>query len=383
MWEMKKLILPLLFVLALSAVFNKYISNFKRIAVPNIFENFLPKLANVGAFCLFFFFGFPDKAAYFFFLMMFIIGLAGYYFYTNSLEKLRFDFRTDYLAENRLWKKVLSYSFYGFLGNIGNYIAVRIDNVMIGEFLSFQDNGIYSTLYSIVSLITIPAMGLHNISAPVINKCISDGDFETLDILHKKTSLSLFFVGLVLFSCVLAGMPYLTYFIKNGEPLRGASPVVWILGFAMLFDLATGFNGHIISLSKYYRFNIVVMLILAATTVLLNLYFLKSTNLELLGVAIATAISLTVFNLIKILFNYYKFDVFPLTIEMVYALIISTIAVTIAVLLPDFSSNLLNLVYKPGLVLIMFFAGNHFLKIFPVENYFNKDFLKSLLKFKH
>ena len=55
MWQMKRLILPLILVLAFSAVFNKYLSNFKRIVVPNIFENLLPKIANLGAFCLFFF----------------------------------------------------------------------------------------------------------------------------------------------------------------------------------------------------------------------------------------------------------------------------------------------------------------------------------------
>ena len=39
LWKMKRLILPLILVLALSSVFNKYISNYKRIVVPNIFEN--------------------------------------------------------------------------------------------------------------------------------------------------------------------------------------------------------------------------------------------------------------------------------------------------------------------------------------------------------
>jgi hypothetical protein len=63
--------LPLIFILALSAVFNKYISNFKRIVVPNIFENLMPKLANLGAFCLFFFIGVSEKGSYAFFFGMF------------------------------------------------------------------------------------------------------------------------------------------------------------------------------------------------------------------------------------------------------------------------------------------------------------------------
>ncbi len=381
MWQMKRLILPLILVLAFSAVFNKYLSNFKRIAIPNIFENLLPKVANLGAFCLFFFLGFPEKAAYLFFILMFILGLFGYIYYTNRIEKLKPDFSTDYIKKDNLWKEVLNYSFYGFLGNIGNFIAVRIDSVMIGEFLGFEPNGVYNTLYSIISLITVPAMGLYSISAPIINKHLAEKNFEELDRMHKKSSLVLFFLGFVLLSCVLVGFPYLTHFIKNGELLRQSEPVIWVLGFAMLFDLATGFNGHIISLSKYYRFNIVVMLFLALTTVTLNLYFLNSTNLELFGVAIATAISLTLFNIAKIVFNYIKFGVFPLTIEMMYALIIGTLGITVAVIMPEFKSSFLNLLYKPGVVLLMFFVGNYFLKIFPLEEYINRNFLKSLFKF--
>ena len=381
MWQMKRLILPLILVLAFSAVFNKYLSNFKRIAIPNIFENLLPKLANLGAFCLFFFLGFPEKAAYLFFILMFILGLFGYIYYTNRLEKLKPDFSTDYIKKDNLWKEVLNYSFYGFLGNIGNFIAVRIDSVMIGEFLGFEPNGVYNTLYSIISLITVPAMGLYSITAPIINKHLAEKNFEELDRMHKKSSLVLFFLGFVLLSCVLVGFPYLTHFIKNGELLRQSEPVIWVLGFAMLFDLATGFNGHIISLSKYYRFNIVVMLFLAVTTVTINLYFLKNTNLELFGVAIATAISLTLFNIAKIVFNYFKFGVFPLTIEMIYALIIGTLGITVAVILPEFKSSFVNLFYKPGIVLLMFFVGNYFLKIFPLGEYINRNFLKSLFKF--
>lgn len=381
LWKMKRLILPLILILALSAVFTKYISNFKRIAVPNIFENIFPKIANIGAFCLFFFLGVSEKGSYGFFLGMFVLSFLGYYFYANKLEKITPDFSTDYVRKDGLWKEILNYSFYGFLGNIGNYIAFRVDNFMIGEFLNFEENGVYSIILSILSFILIPQMGLFNISAPIINKTIAENEFEELDRFHKKTSLTLFFLGAVLFSSILVGFPYLTNFIKNGDQLRQAEPVVWILGFAMLFDLATGFNGHIISLSKHYRFNIVIMLFLAVTTVILNYLFLTKTELGIIGIAMATAISLTLFNIIKIYFNYVKFKVFPLTIEMMYVAIICTLAITLAIMFPETKSNLLNLFYKPAFVLIVIFGANHFMKIFPIEDYVNKKFFKSIFKF--
>ena len=193
LWKMKRLILPLILVMALSAIFNKYLSNFKRIVVPNIFENLFPKIANIGAFCLFFFLGITEKGSYAFFLGTFVISFLGYIFYANRLEKINPDFSLDYIKQDQLWKEILNYSFYGFLGNIGNFIAFRVDNFMIGEFLNFEENGVYSIILSLLSFILIPQMGLYNISAPIINKTIAENEFEELDRFHKKTSLTLFF----------------------------------------------------------------------------------------------------------------------------------------------------------------------------------------------
>lgn len=380
-WKMKNLILPLALVLALSSVFNKFLTNYKRVVVPNIFENFVPKLANLGAFCLFFFMGFAEKSAYGFFFMMFVISLFGYGLYTNRLEKVKFDFDLGYFKKDNFYREILTYSLFGFLGNIGNYIAIKIDSYMIGEFISFEENGIYNNIYSIISLIVVPQMGLFNLSAPIINKVLANGDYNELDRFHKKTSLSLFFLGLVLFCCIAVGFPYLTDFMKNGEDLRSSEPIVWVLGFAMLFDLATGFNGHIISLSRYYKFNIVMMLILAVLTITTNMLFLKHTDLGILGIAIAYAISLSLFNIIKIIFNYIKFNVFPLGIEMMYAMILGCISINVALLLPDLKLNILNLFYKPAVVLIVLFIGNHFLKIYPLDKYLNRSFIKSLFRF--
>lgn len=387
-WKIKEMILPLILILSFCAIFNKYTSNYKRIVVSNIFDNLFPKIANLGAFCLFFFAlsqnitaGTSQNIAFAFFFGIFFLMLLGYIYYTNKLEKIQLDFNTDYFKKNNFWKEFFNYSFFGFLGTFGNYLA--INSFMIGEFMGMEEVGIYSVLYALISLISIPQLGLFNISAPIINKTLADGDMEELDRFHKKTSLTLYFLGAVLFSCIMVGFPYLTQFMpKNGTMLREYEPVVWIWGSAVLIDLATGFNGNIISLSKYYRFNILVMLLLAGLTIGLNYYFIKNTDLKLIGIALSTAISLTIYNVVKIVFNYIVFKVSPLSIEMIFVSIICTLAITVAIVLPNFNSNLLNLMYKPAVVLILIYIGNYFTKIFPVEEYLNMKFIKSIFKFK-
>lgn len=380
-WKSKEIILPLILLLSFCAIFNKYTSNFKRIVVSNIFDNLFPKIANLGAFCLFYYALLSEKTAFAFFFGMFALMLTGYIFYTNKLEKIKLDFNTDYFKKDGFWKEFFNYSFFGFLGTFGSYLA--INSFMIGEFLGMEENGIYSVLYALISLISIPQLGLFNISAPIIRKNLADGDMEELDRFHKKTSLTLYFLGAVLFSCIMVGFPYLAHFMPNkGVMLRIYEPVIWIWGSAVLVDLATGFNGNIISLSKYYRFNILVMLLLAVLTVSLNLYFIKNTDLSLIGIALSTAISLTTYNAIKIIFNYIMFKVSPLSIEMIFVSIICTLAITVAIVLPVFENNFINLVYKPSVVLILISIGNYFTKIFPIEDYLNIKFIKSILKFK-
>jgi O-antigen/teichoic acid export membrane protein len=388
-WKIKEVILPLTLMLSFCAIFNKYISNYKRIVVSNIFDNLFPKIANLGAFLIFIFLvshytetsTIPEKAALLFFFGMFFLMFVGYIFYTNKLEKIKLDFSTDYFKKDKLYKEFAAYSFFGFLGTFGNYLA--INSFMIGEFLGMEENGIYSILYALISLISIPQLGLFNISAPIISKNLADGDMEGLDKFHKKTSLTLYFLGAVLFSCIMVGFPYLTYFMpKSGVMLREYEPVIWIWGSAVLVDLATGFNGNIISLSKYYKFNIIVMLLLAGLTISLNFYFLKNTDLKLIGIALSTAISLTTYNVIKIAFNYFMFKVSPLSIEMIFVSIICTLAITVAIVLPNFDNNFINLMYKPAVVLFLIFIGNYFTKVFPLEDYLNKNFIKSIFKFK-
>jgi O-antigen/teichoic acid export membrane protein len=380
-WRSKEIILPLILILSLCAIFNKYVSNYKRIVVSNVFDNLFPKIANLGAFCLFSYLLLSQQIAFAFFFAMFALMLIGYIYYTNRLEKIQLDFSTDYFKKNNFWKEFSNYSFFGFLGTFGNYIA--INSFMIGEFMGMEENGVYAVIYALISLISIPQLGLFNISAPIISKTLADGDMEELDRFHKKTSLSLYFLGAVLFSCIMVGFPFLTQFMpKNGIMLREYEPVVWIWGSAVLIDLATGFNGNIISLSKYYRFNILVMLLLAGLTIGLNYYFIKNTDLKLIGIALSTAISLTTYNVIKIAFNYFMFKVSPLSIEMIFVSIICTLAITVAIVLPTFNNNLINLFYKPAVVLILIYIGNYFTKIFPLEDYLNKTFIKGIFKFK-
>ncbi|MDL1913244.1 MAG: polysaccharide biosynthesis protein [Bergeyella sp.] len=380
LWEYKFFTLPLILILSLSSVFNKFTSNYKRIAVANIFDNTFPKIANILAFSLFYFMCMPESFSLSCFVLVFLLGLSGYIFYTRKLSSFRPDLSTHYFFGKGLWKEFLQYSFFAFLGTFGNYFT--INNAVVGQFLGNEKLGIFSTYLGLLSLISIPQLGVYTVSAPLITRYLEDKEYLSLNVLYKTTSLSLFFLGVLMFSCMIAGIPYLFTLMKNGQMLHHHQFAFYIWGLAILVDLSTGFNSNIISLSEYYKFNILAMIASSIMNIVLDLYFVYHTNYGLKGIAAATAVSLVFYNTIKVVFNYKKFGVFPFSIKMFWTLLLGILAVGIGFLIPEAPKPFLNLVYKPFFVLVFILLGNYFLKILPIQDFLNIKFLKSIMKFR-
>jgi O-antigen/teichoic acid export membrane protein len=378
LWQMKGFIFPLVLVLSLAQVFNKYNSNYHRIAISNIFESFVPKIANIAAFCLFVYFSVSEMATYAVFLMFFVLSLLGYFWHSYRLERIRLDFSWQFWQENQRYAKIFTYGMFGFLGSIGNYLVVNIDNYMIGEYLDFSQNGVYSTIMSIIYLIRIPAMGLYNLSAPIINQHLADGNYVELKKFHQQSSLKIAGIAMLLLACIVINYPYVLHFIKTKDLLMAQSPVLWVMGVGILFDVMTGFNGHIISLSKHYKFNIVVMLFLAVINITLNYMSLVHWHMGLLGVALSTAVSLFLYNIIKLYFNYKKFGVHPFSVKIGQALLLCSVALALALLCPQSPWWMMDMVLRTAILLLIIFFGNYFWQIFDVSPLWGQ--LRKMLK---
>ncbi|HSD14713.1 MAG TPA: oligosaccharide flippase family protein [Flavobacterium sp.] len=372
-WEMSVYILPVALLLAIIQLCSKYISIKKRIVVPNIFENVFPKIGMVAAFLFFFLHYLSEEDSIWLFVGVFVLALLGMLLYLNRLEKLSPKIDFSFLRQDGFQRELMAYSFFTFLGSMGSVVALNIDTYMIGEMLTFKEITIYNTSLNLVRMITVPALGVYTISAPIIAGYIAENNMQDLKALHHKTSLYLFAIGAVLFGLVAVGIEDLFMLMKNGDQLAKGLPVVYIMGFAFLFDLATGFNGYIISNSKYYKFNNTTTVALAVLTITTNLIFLFWFKMGIVGVSLATAISLTVYNAVKIVFNYRKFGVHPFSNKYLYLLGLLTVVLVVGQLLPDFGNKFLTLCYKPGVAFVIFALGNQIFKIIPVKEVMPKS----------
>ncbi len=372
-WQMARFIFPVVLLLSLIQLISKYISIKKRIVIPNIFENVFPKIGMICAFVSYFYFGLSESNAIWVLVLFYFISFVGMFVYLQKLDKVPRKTSFQFLKEDNFQKELMTYSFYTFLGSIGSVVALNIDAYMIGEFLSYSDVAIYNTSLNLVRMITVPALGVYTISAPIIAGFVASDNMKDLKELHHKTSLYLFAIGAVLFGLIAVGIDDLFPMMKNGDKLIKGLNVVYITGFAFLFDLATGFNGYIISNSKYYKFNNTTTVALAVLTVVTNLFFIFYLKLGIVGVSIAFAISLTIYNLIKIWFNYKKFGVHPFSAKYLYILGLLLFIIFVGKILPDFDNKYLSLCYKPAVAFVIFAIGNQLFKIIPIKEVLPKS----------
>ncbi|WP_136668851.1 lipopolysaccharide biosynthesis protein [Flavobacterium sp. H122] len=375
-WEYSQYILPLALLLALIQLSSKYISIKKRIVVPNIFENVFPKIGMIAAFILFVFYHSSEENSIALYIGFFVLAFFGIMLYLHRLEKVSKKINFSFLKKEGFGRELMVYSLYTFLGSMGSVIALNIDATMIGELLTFSEVAIYNTSLNLVRMITVPALGVYTISAPIIAAYIAENNMMDLKALHHKTSLYLFIIGVVLFGLVAVGIEDLFGLMKNGDKLLKGLPVMYIMGFALLFDLATGFNGYIISNSKYYKFNNTTTVALALLTISTNLIFLFWFKMGIIGVSIATATSLTTYNLIKIYFNYKKFGVHPFSWKFLHVILVLLVVLLVGYSLPDTQYKFVNLCYKPLVAFVIFGLANHIFKIIPIKEILPKSLMK-------
>lgn len=340
---------PLAFCLAFVELFRRQATNIEKLEIPTLYEKIVPKLSLPIIFLLIIFEHLDNISAltafigsYFVMLMLIVVYVLRHY-------KLHGDYNFSSLFKEVPKTEYYRYSFYSFLGSFGALFAFRIDAFMIPEFLSFEANGTFNIGVALATSLAIPATGIFAIYAPKISAYLKNDGIEELGKKYIETAKLLFFIGAILYTSVVLGIDSFFRMLPTYDKLVDSIPIIMLLGFNVLFNMSTGFNSEIISYSKYYRFNIIAILILSVLNILLNLFFLTQTNLGIIGVAYASIIAMISFNCSKLIFIYKKFGIIPFDHNYLKLIVMVGLVFLVSYLLPENPNVFLNLIFKVGL----------------------------------
>ena len=224
-------------------------------------------------------------------------------------KRLCFSFDFSGLA----MKEYLTYALYVITGGGAAALVSKFDMLMIEYYLDLEQVAYYGLAFFIASVIKVPARSLAAISSPLLAKSLKENNISMVKQIYSKSSINLLIVGGLLFLGIWLNIDDILSILP--QKFSQGKYVVLFIGLAQLVNLAGGQNGFVLVNSKYYRSIIVFNLILFAIIFVTNVLFIPKYGIN--GAALASVISLLIFNLLRILYIHKKLKVQPFTVKTI------------------------------------------------------------------
>ncbi len=370
---------PFTILIAFANLFTIFTSNFHRIVVPAAFNEFYPKLGLPLLVLAFAYSYISFDGVFWGMLVLYALLLFSQLGYVAYLGQL--SFRADFgFLKKPLLKDMGSYSLYGFLGGLGSRFSSEFISIfMVGTISTLTNTGIFTIAYFVANVIDVPRKAISRIVSPILAdkwKKNAQGEIEEL---YRKTSLNQLIAGLWLFLVIWVSIDEIYRIMPNGEAFAAGKYVVFLLGAARVIDMLTGVNSEIISFSKYYRYNLFLILLMAAIHVMANLALIP--RFEIVGAALALLASIFAFNLAKFFILQWKLNMQPFTWQTLWVLAFAALAYFPASLLPTPEAAFLAAALKSAVLTAIFGGLILIFKISPDINELIGNGWKRLKKF--
>lgn len=370
-------ILLLLFSLLLIYIFTFYLNNYHKIVVPTFFQNFLYKIF-LPIIVLLHYLNHID-------LRIISIAVVSFFAFV-SLALIAYTMRLGYFNLQPVTKnfitpplksEIRNYLGFSSFNIIGHTLAFRIDMVMVAMMLGFSMNGTYGILFTLASTIDIPNKSIIQIAAPIISESWEKGNTSEIDNIYKKSSLNLVTVGIFLFLGVWLCLDSLLDLSTNTQALAEVKYIFFFLGLAKLVDMITSVNSQIIIFSKFYKYNLIFIILLGLMNVISNYILIGKYNV--IGAAIATLVAMCVYNAVKLIFIYFKMGLHPFSINTFKAIILGVIAYAIAFYVPVIDNPFLNIFVKGSVFSLIYLPAILYFNIAPEITILIKESVEKLL----
>jgi O-antigen/teichoic acid export membrane protein len=368
------LILPFTLFTIYQIVFEVYIRSFLKIVFPGFVKEVLLRIFTSILVVLYIYKIISIEQFWYLFTASYGAGMLALILYTIKIGQFDFRPKFDFLKKSFL-KEIFVFGLFGLFSAVAGVIVSKIDIVMITYMIDLDHTGIFALALYIISMVEIPRRSMTQIVTPLIASAWKDNNIGAIDDIYKKTSLNQLIIGGFIFMLLWLNIDYIFHLIPNSDTYIQGKYVIFFLGCAKVFDLATGANGEIIGFSRYFRFGLYSVLFLVICAVTTNFFFIPKYGIT--GAAMASAISIFVFNLIRYIFLLIKFRLQPFTSNTFWVLLLACITWISVFYLPQQNNNLLNITINSGLILILFLGPILIFRLSPdISTLFSKNINK-------
>jgi O-antigen/teichoic acid export membrane protein len=309
----------------------------------------------------------------------FVYSLAGAY----GLQLLAMKIYAAYVRMPKLRfsiphnvKEIFGYSFFIILSGSVAVLLLDFDKVMIPAYEDISSNALYSVAIFIATVIAVPSRAMLQIIYPITAKLMSEEKYDELNDLYKKSAINLQVFGGLIMLGIFVNINEM-YKLIPGE-YSGGILVVFLIGLSKFSDLILGNNNAIILNTKYYRAVLFFGLLLVLMMVALNMVLIPIYGIT--GAALATLISILVYNAIKLFFVVWKMNLYPFSINTLKSFVIILLVFAVFYFWDFKFRPIINIMLKSVLISLIYIYVNYKLVISAEINGVIDTFIKRFLR---
>lgn len=369
-------VIALILILSLHSLFEIYGRLFLKIIAQNIIREVLLRLMMTLGVSLFYLQIISFHQLAYGLIIIYGIMLLSLLTYIVWMNELKLSVRLN-LIDRSLLKRISVFAVFVLIGAGSNNIVLNIDQIMISSALGLGANGIYSTVFYFAVVIELSRRVIAQITTPIVSDSLENQDLSAVEKIYKQTSINQMIVGGLFFIGLICNLDNLFALMSNGETFAQGRYVIYFIGLSKVIDMSFANSSPIITMSKYYKFNVVTIAILAVLMIVLNLILIPKYGIS--GAAFASLSALFIFGLLKMIFIKVKFGFLPFTYKNGILVLIGAVVAFMGFSIPQIEHSLVDLVVRSSLITVVYCGFVYYFNISDEINSGIKHMLGKLM----
>ncbi|MEO6901901.1 MAG: oligosaccharide flippase family protein [Bacteroidia bacterium] len=249
-----------------------------------------------------------------------------------------------------LRNEILKLSFYTILSGSAGALIANIDTIMVNQMLGLSKTGVYGIAFYFGTIIAIPARSLYRISTSIVAEAFKVNDLEKINRLYNKSCNGQLTVGLLLFIGIWINIDNIMTLLP--PEYESGKYVILFISAGNLIDMGTGINSIIVLTSKHYRYDAYFMFSVVLITILTNYLLIPVYGIT--GSAIATAITVATYNILRGLLIFYKYKMQPYDVNTIKLITIAIASFLIGYFIPKLNNSYMDILMRSSIVTLLF-----------------------------
>ena len=206
-------------------------------------------------------------------VLMYLVPIILLFYFSSKTKGFGFTSNLKVFSL-REYKDMLHFSWYHLLTSSMLTLLNFIDTFMLAplDASGMNASAIYAVAAYASSFMFMPYRAMANSTTPVLNQAYIDKDMNKVADLFKRAGINILIAGTGMFIVIGANLDNAVDILKDAyEPVKY---LTLILMLGKLADMASGVNNELLSITKYYKFNYRISVLLLISVVILDYVFI-------------------------------------------------------------------------------------------------------------